>query len=309
MQTKNEVRVSLKLPNAHFTNVPFPRALRIILDASQADLEEYERFRSIEKDQWFVGFFSNCLTLAERPGESDWLAPKSYVRAALGDYRRGDCNGAIQLMEAAVRACNATHRKLQEFVAGITKGAERGETFIEITNTILITAVAGEFEAASLVVRAGVAAGLKGYESFMTEGGKVLFDLEGKIDWGQITLDIAKSFAETLVIGKLAQQFKVLLTPRIAAFIANRPALGKVSDAVKRLAKAGKLPKTMQNWEEEAPGKLLDVAILIVGSTIYGVAQKLKGKEELLTKDFVSKVLEAFGNDEMEIIGKALNLF
>jgi hypothetical protein len=308
VQTKNELRVSLKLPNAHFTDVPFPRALGIILDASKADLEEYERFRSFEKDQWFVGFVSSCLTLADRPEESDWLAPKSYVRAAMADYGRGDCSGAKHLMESAVRACNATHKKLQEFFAGTTEGAERGQTLIEITNTILITAVAGEFEAASLLVRAGVGAGLKGYESFMTEGGKVLFDLEGKIDWGKITIDIAKTFAETLIIGKLAHQFKALLTPRITALITNRPALGKISDAVKRLAKAGKLPRSMEKWEEEAPEKLLEIAILLVGGTIYGVAQKLKGKE-LKTKEFVSDVLEELGNDEMEIIGKALKLF
>jgi hypothetical protein len=305
MEPRKELKVSLKVAGQHYRGLRFHQALAVIWRASVDDKQAYETFRKLEKDQWFVGFISSCLSLAERPTESDWLAPRTYIEAAEKDYQRGDMGGAIHLMEAAVRACNATHAKLQNFLSGTEEGAGRGIILIEITNTVLIGIATAGVGEAPLLVRAFVGASMKGYQSFMTEGGKVLFDVEGKIDWTTVTTEFAKEFATVLFSGALAAQFQQLL--KIHIFKLKYKQTLALEPAIDALYKQGLIPIYLKNSQKEGAQYLADIAVAVIAATILRFARKV-GDKPLTVKEFVSEVLDDWGNEAMVIVGKALKL-
>lgn len=306
MRPRNEVKVTLKFGNHIYPDLPFIQALDIVRIAAASDKDGYDRFCTIEKDDEFFSSIANILGFGSRPTEADWGVAPTYIRAAERNYRAGHTKDAIFYLQASADACNRTHKKFVSFLGDAIEGGERGILLVEIINTTVILVGTGGLGEFALVARAGIAAGLKTEQKALIEGGKVLFDVEGKFQWKEVGDVFIKEFVSALLGGVLAPHFKRLIYAKLLGKI---PPLStrEVAILVKKLADGPF--KIKIHYVPEQSEQLLEtvtqIAAVIMLETIHRIAGR-RGK--LAPKQMVSLMLDDWGNEVLQIVAMALKM-
>lgn len=311
MRTVVPLRVSMRIGQQHYTNLVLLQATEFVQKIVCADRDGYQQFvEQIEKDQWLAGFCAQLLSLADRPVYTDWEVPLSMLRRAETAYWDGRNEDCLLFFRTAVDRTNYFHRKLMDFLAGTTKGAERAQVICEITNTTLVMMAFAPAAGVSIYGRAGMAAGAKLYQSLLTELGKVSVGIEGKLDVGQITLDVAKEVASTLIGGALAPQFRNLIAARVAG--RRFPSAIRLDPLIRELTAKGLITVNLSRLQEGSAEYFGHIFLAMLAASIHKVAQRFslmeQDKEKPTVLQFISTLLDDWGNDQLEIAGKALRL-
>ena len=305
MDHGQEYQISLRMGVRYFPRISFAQAAEVVRRASRFDRETHQSFElTIQQDHWITGFWSDVLRKEDPPHDYDWIEAQQKLRSAELTLKRGNYNAALNYFIAAVESYNSTHLKLCNYLDGIRFGAQRAITLIEITETALVAAFMAPLELGAWA-NAGVAAAFKAGQGLLAQG------FSGEFNWSDVGTDVAFEFASSLLAGGLANAFKY----EVRALMTRRAILGPTGlapaflhEMVERMIVSGRLPAHVAAWKGKYIEHISQIAVMIVGSGIVVLVRKVHGRQ-VSVKDFVSFLLDDLGNDEMQIIGKALRLF
>jgi hypothetical protein len=294
-----DIEISLKLGNRRYPRLRFKQAAEFVRTAVRYDRETYQHFvLVINQDHWITGFWSDVLNSSDPPGEWDWIGTDRLLHSAESALQRDDYREALRYFCYAVDAYNQAHIKLNDYLDGVRIGAERAITLIEIMETLLVGAL-GSAPAWNLMQKAAFAAAFKAEEQLLAQG------FSGEFKWKKAGQDILFEFASSLLGGALADGFKKLLAPKLVKWTANGPTTAALEKAVADLASRGILPNVVKGWRGTVIEHIAQLGLMVLGAAVVRVAHK---SDEKGVKDFISDLLDDLGNDEQQIIGKALRL-
>ena len=296
-----DIEISLKLGNRRYPRLRFKQAAEFVRTAVRYDRETYQHFvLVINEDHWITGFWSDVLNPSDPPGEWDWIGTDRLLHRAESALYRDDYREALRYFYYAVDAYNQAHSKLNDYLDGVRIGAERAITLIEITETALVGALGASAPAWSLIQKAGFAAAFKAEEQLLAQG------FSGEFKWNKAGQDILFEFASSLLGGALADSFKKLLAPKLVKWMTSGPSEGWLEKAVADLASKGILPNAVKGWRGKLIDHIAQLALMVLGAAVVRVAHE---SDEKGVKDFIADLLDDLGNEEQQIIGKALRLF
>jgi hypothetical protein len=237
MAEKYQYKVSMNFPGyANLKDINFLTACSILegyIDAEKKALSE--QINIINNDQWFVSWVSETLGNVRPPSDHKYLIAAMDVRAAKMYYKIDELEKAGKYLQSAVQTYSDVHKKWVEYRNGIIGGAERAITGMEITIAVTQVYIGVATGGGSLIVTAGIGAGVAGATELTKKGGLVLWGLKSKLtinDFLEIGGNIVESFATSLVGGKLGKFFLGKFVPKFSAIAEIDPQMAK--EAFKR---------------------------------------------------------------------------